>query len=148
MTEVEYLSSPSGRYLCERCGADITKRVRRWITGGHGWQRIGPETFECICGRVYKTGAIEWDHIDARSRRLRVRGMATAAVFVASFFAFAPAILALILGGGFTVLTRNLEDHIRYVFLGGAGIGLGLYSLLFFRFVYDIWSSKRRTRIV
>jgi len=34
---------------------------------------MGPETYTCICGRQYRTGAVEWDHLSERERNSRIR---------------------------------------------------------------------------
>jgi hypothetical protein len=86
--------------------------------------------------------------VDARSKRLRIRGLTIAGFFIASFFSFASAIFVLLAGGGFSSLSRRLEDRVLSAFLWGLVVGLALFAYPVSRFVYDVWSSRRRTRKV
>jgi hypothetical protein len=60
-------------YVCDQCGADLTKFVRRgW--GSHGANRIGPASRTCSCGKVFETGYVEWDHLTSVEQRHESRG--------------------------------------------------------------------------
>lgn len=58
-------------YTCDNCGREVTKHFHPGRA--HVWQPMGPETFECRCGRRYATGAKEWQHFSYWERRRRVR---------------------------------------------------------------------------
>jgi hypothetical protein len=48
-------------YECDDCNRDIAKHLH--AGRAHVWQEMGPERFQCACGREYRTGAKEWDHL-------------------------------------------------------------------------------------
>ena len=62
--------SPADFYVCDKCGRDITKYLRRGQA--HAWKPMGPERYLCRCGKQYLTGATEWDHLGDWERKRRV----------------------------------------------------------------------------
>jgi len=62
---------PADRYVCDKCGTDITKHLRRGQA--HVWKPMGPERYLCQCGQKYLTGATEWDHLGDWERKNRIR---------------------------------------------------------------------------
>ena len=58
-------------YVCDKCGRDITKHFRP--SRSHACGPMGCETYRCLCGQRYRTGATEWGHLGdwERSRRIR-----------------------------------------------------------------------------
>jgi len=58
-------------YVCDNCGRDITKHFRAGQS--HVWRPIGPQRYQCSCGKKYLTGAAEWDHLGRWERSCRVR---------------------------------------------------------------------------
>jgi hypothetical protein len=57
-------------YKCDDCERDITKYLHPGRA--HVWRAMGPERFQCTCGRIYLTGATEWDHLGDWERRNRI----------------------------------------------------------------------------
>src|SRR5262245_17631749 len=78
------------RYLCDRCGRDITKHF--WLGRAHVETPLGPEKYICVCGETYRTGFIEWDNLGKRERQKRVS--------MTSFLGFVISLPCLIFIGG------------------------------------------------
>jgi hypothetical protein len=57
-------------YKCDDCERDITKYLHPGKA--HVWRAMGPERFQCSCGRKYLTGATEWDHLGNWERHNRI----------------------------------------------------------------------------
>jgi hypothetical protein len=57
-------------YYCDECLMDITEHLHPGRA--HVRRDIGKTRYKCVCGRVYMTGAVEWDQLEARERRSRL----------------------------------------------------------------------------
>ena len=137
MTSSEYLSASDGRYICSVCGTDITKALRRWIPG-HGGPKIGRENVPCKCGKSYKTGATEWDHMSLRTKRNQIRGLLWGLLFVPGFLSC--------IGASFGFLTNGSAHNAKYGFLIGLIPGLAFMAFMLINFNLDLLASIRRTR--
>jgi len=58
-------------YVCDNCGRDITRHFRPGQA--HVWRPMGPQRYQCFCGKKYLTGAAEWDHLGCWERSSRIR---------------------------------------------------------------------------
>jgi len=57
-------------YICDGCGAEVTKHL--YPRPAKASPPYGPERYVCVCGRIYRTGAVEWDSLDTKEKRRRV----------------------------------------------------------------------------
>jgi hypothetical protein len=125
-----------GKYACDVCGADVTKSLP--ARNSHGIT-IGPETFRCACGKVFKTGAMEWDHLGPERKGRWIRGTVYVTIFGPPFFAVA--------GLVFGFVTNNSLHNAEAGFLWGLTLGGALAGYVLLRSVSSIIVSRRRTRI-
>jgi hypothetical protein len=123
-------------YFCDRCGADLTKFVYKgWPR--HGGKPIGPETRTCVCGRAYRTGFVEWDHLVFQEQKRYSIGFLPGLLLVAGFAA---------LGIPVAFMTWALLGSWKAGFFGSllAGVAFALVAKL--RLEITIAASRRRTR--
>lgn len=77
-------------YICDKCGRDVTRHFH--ALQSHSWSTIGRESYTCLCGEKYLTGATEWDHLDS-SERIKSVGQT---VFIGVFLSAGFSILGLV----------------------------------------------------
>jgi hypothetical protein len=86
-------------YVCDQCGRDVTKQFR--VGQSHAWAPLGPETYVCICGQRYLTGATEWDHLGDHERSRRVGKTLGVGAVISAMFSVLGLAVYLILHFGF-----------------------------------------------
>jgi hypothetical protein len=124
-------------YVCDQCGADLTRFVCK-VLSGHGGKPIGPETCTCDCGRTYKTGYVEWDHLTFEEQEHESAGLLPLWLMVSIGFA--------IVGIPADVLTFAFLGNWKAGFFGSLLAGTVLVLFLRLRFRAKITASRRRTR--
>jgi len=82
-------------YICDMCGADLTKYLPR--PSSHSWPPYGPARYICRCGAAYLTGAVEWESLDSRERRRRLRDLVGLSLMFAAMFAIPGTCLGLLI---------------------------------------------------
>jgi len=91
--------SRADAYVCDKCERDITSKFRP--VHAHVRTPVGRETYSCVCGERYLTGATEWDHLGDYERSRRVgETLGLGALISAMFSVLGPAVY-LILHFGF-----------------------------------------------
>jgi hypothetical protein len=93
--------SRADAYICDRCGRDLTKEFRAGQS--HVWAPLGPETYVCICGQRYLTGATEWDHLGDHERSRRVGETLGVGALISAMFSVLGLAVYLILHFGFGI---------------------------------------------
>ena|SRR5215470_15619453 len=81
-------------YECDNCGADLTKYLH--LRSGHSWPPYGRERYRCRCGRVYMTGAVEWESLSRKEQRRRLRFIFGSSLFVMMFLSLLGVCLGLL----------------------------------------------------
>ena len=114
-------------YICDQCGADLTKYLPR--PSSHSWPPYGPARYICRCGAAYLTGAVEWEALDFRERRRRLRDLFGLSLMFAAMFAIPGTCVGLLvywivgssrLGLFVALLTATLPSVVLLAFeLGG-----------------------------
>lgn len=129
--------APADAYVCDNCGRDVTKRLRR--RHSHSWEPLGPVRFVCRCGQTYLTGATEWDCLGAPERRKRIRDT----------FAFGVlfSLLSSVVGGLLYVLLRFLAHDSHAGIVVGVVIAAFPFVLMQIAFWQGVLASVWRTRI-
>lgn len=124
-------------YTCDECNRDVTKYLRPGKA--HVWKQMGPERFQCLCGRRYVTGATEWDHLGDWERRHRISQTFGLGIFLSA--------IASILG-------LAVYLFLYFVFeckQGAAVVALGIAVLPFVLMQVTFWplvaASMWRTRV-
>jgi hypothetical protein len=123
-------------YVCDKCGRDLTKQFRPQQS--HVWRPLGPERYQCLCGKTYLTGATEWDHFSAQERRRRIGQTLFAGVLFSMMFSVCGLLIYLFL------LAFGLRR-------GAVVTGLVIAALPFSWMQLEFWpsvvASMRRTRV-
>lgn len=124
-------------YTCDECNRNVTKYLRP--REGHVWKPMGPERFQCTCGRKYVTGATEWDHLGDRERRRRISQTVGLGIFLSA--------MASILGLAVYLLLYFVFDCKQ----GAAVVALSIAAMPFVLMQVTFWpfvaASIWRTRV-
>ncbi len=124
-------------YVCDRCGRDITRHFRAMQS--HSWAPMGRETYQCACGREYRTGAKEWDHFGASEKRRRIGQTLGLGILLSAMFSCVGLLVYLLLHFAFGLA------------LGALVTGLVITGLPFTLMQAEFWPSVLasiwRTRI-
>ena len=123
-------------YVCDTCGRDVTRFMRRnWSS--HQGPPLGPETQTCVCGRVYKTGFVEWEHLTLREQQRRSGG--TLLIYIALVLVFGFPGVAI---GWLSYVTLG---NWKVGFLGTLLVAVGWATYINLKWRFKIRSSQRRT---
>ncbi|MCU1309673.1 MAG: hypothetical protein JWO20_798 [Candidatus Angelobacter sp.] len=95
---------------------------------------MGNERYTCNCGQMYRTGAVEWDHLGNRERRRRLRDVLGLTLVFCTMISLPSGIVYLLLG-------RSRVAMIIALFI------VGLPLLWPLDFALEIASSVWRTRV-
>jgi hypothetical protein len=124
-------------YVCDNCGTDITKHFRPGQS--HVWRPMGPERYQCLCGKKYLTGAAEWDDFSRWERSGRIRYTLGMGLTFSTMISVLGLMVYLVLKFAFGVRA------------GAVGTGLIITALPFclmqFAFWPSVFASMWRTRI-
>ena len=123
-------------YLCDNCGADVTKRFRRRV--GHSWPPYGREIFVCRCGATYPTGAKEWDNLGPRERHTRIRDTFSLTIMLLVVFS----VVGLVAG----LVAYAIFHNVRAAWWLGVSVAASPSLVLLMLDVWDILTSIMRTR--
>jgi hypothetical protein len=125
--------SRADRYVCDKCGTDITKQLR--AGQAHVWKPMGPERYLCHCGQEYLTGATEWDHLGDWERKNRIRqtlGIGIILSVPSSVIAFV----------GYLILRRS-----NGTLIGALVIAVLPFLVVHIPFWFGVAASMWRTRV-
>jgi hypothetical protein len=124
-------------YVCDLCGADLTKFIRE---GNRlGVSLVGQEKRLCRCRGEYSTGWVEWDHLSIEQRRSIFKSTFFGCLFFLGIFAVAGAARRI---EGNSILTSKVADGC----FEGIVVGCALSVVLWLLLASNVRSSLRRTR--
>jgi len=124
-------------YVCDNCGRDVTKHLRPGQA--HVWAPMARERFSCECGRVYLTGAREWDHLGDWERANRVSQV----IGLGILLSVPSSILAVAL---YFILRAAIGSHVVITTVS-VTLAVGPFALFQIGFWPGVLASMWRTRL-